>query len=472
MSLTVLESPATRSFMGNQIKFRFSSDLSPNPTASTSRSINTAVTANGFLTVGVTTSATELVVGGYLQLVIGTDTFVAKILAVNITTNRELTLNIQNPGIVIGVSSVRLYYFNYAIQLRLKIGQPDVTNQITVTLQTTVFEIDIADTLRKYWERYFMAYDSDGYDLDQVSYVWAVREVYTGSATSFTSDSAELMATPGKLRPQESTQIALTERPIVSDVVSGQVVPASFFPELSGSQIVRHTFSGMNTDTAIEDEIQISGTNSTISSGANTISLRTSAGGLISELFTLNPRCRKSSDVEIVWRNRYGHFDSHVFTLVRSNVQTSKSGFFTSSNQVAAINAGQAGNFNRNYFIVDAETNWQLSSGVVGNVVADWLSFVAQSDEVYYRDGLNYYRVVVGDSNIGTGNIGITYPIVEFVIFGSEANALQRPRFPLEAAIAADLFAIYEAYVAANSFTSDSAGCVETFITDLTQIAI
>src|SRR5690606_28481642 len=157
--------------------------------------------------------------GRYCEIVVGSDTFLALILAVSVPSDRRLTVNIPNPGILIGVSSVRLYYYNYAVELRLKIGQPTGTADYTVTLTTSANEIDIAPTLRKYWQRMLLDYPS-GYEGDQLTYVYATREVYLGSATSFSSDSSQLVAVGGKLiAPQLGVSpVMLTARPAVSYV--------------------------------------------------------------------------------------------------------------------------------------------------------------------------------------------------------------------------------------------------------------
>ncbi len=470
MALTTLQQPDTRAFFGQPMKFRFSSDLFPTPTASTSRSINAVSTVNGFLVIGVPLAATELVLGGYVYLQYGAESWVAKILAVNIGADRELTLNIQNPGLLVGVATAKLYYFNYAIELRLKIGQPTGTADRTIVITSTALEIDIAPTLKKYWERYFMAYAANQVDEDQLTYVWSTREIYTGSATSFATDSAAKVALPGSLIPQQSFPVMLTNRPIYSEAVTGQVIPFSAFGELA-AQYFKQTFGAYSLTVTTANDIQSVGANFTIPQVQSTYALYLdSTDALISSLFTINSRCRTDKDIELVWRNSTGRFDSHCFKLIRSSKQTNKDGLYRSGNDLAAVQAGDAGNFERNYFTVDSEISWQLTSGVVGEVVAEWLSGVADSDEVYYRDGLKYYRILVGDGNIITKQSGIQYPTVDIIVFGSQNNALQLPR-PFNEAVANDTIEIYTDYLTANGFTSDSPTCFASFITDAQNIA-
>lgn len=478
MALTLNSAPETRAFFGEPMLFQFTSDLFPTPSAETARTISYSdVTSSGFWRIGVTTSAVNLTAGRYIVFTVSGKTYTARILAVSTTvpdtSYRYLTLNIPNPGVSAGVTTVKRYYFGYAIQLQLFIGQPTYAATYTEVIESTTGTIDIAPVLSRLWQRYLAAFDSVGRSLDQLTYRYQYREIWADSTPSYSSLSGDHVALPGSLLPQQSIEQfelePLSTRPVQVEAVEGQIVPFVVLPETSGTNFIRQSF-GLTIDDVIQTGLHASGSLFTIASGRNTLQLRNLSGALSSP-FDFVARCRKDLDIEFLWRNNQGQFDSYVFTLVRENVGISKDKSFRSNTRAAALTLGNLGAYERSYASTDAEISWTITSGKVGQLCALWLSEMGQSNEVYYRDGLKYYRVIIQPSSNDVTIRGTTYPEVVFVVIGSAQAGLQKPR-PLNEAMVEDTAAIFSAYCEANSFTEDSAACFADTLTELTAISI
>lgn len=473
MALTLVSQPADRSFLDNPMKFAFTSNLYPtNTAAAASIILGVSTTTSGLWVIeiaGGSPNNTIYTVGRYLYFGVSGRTYVARILAVAEPSALKLTVNIPNPGVLPTVTQINRFYQDYAVEMEISIGQPNFAATYVEMAKFTSLNFDVAGLIAKYMTNYFEKYGTGQESDSQLTWKYRYREYWHDSANSYNSLSSDKVCVLGKLLAKESastyTGQMLTSRPVQIEAVSGQIIPFGTFPTVGGTEFFRQQFDDNTFDFATENDLQKVGVLMVMASGDNSVSFR-NAAGLVSAEYSITARCRRDTDIELHYLNRLGEWDSHVFTRQIETSTSDKGGLYTGSEYLAPVTTGGEGNYERAFGNIVNESSLQVTAGRVGDNVAKWLSEILYSPEVYLRDGLKYYRVLVQDTAIQTGLNGHTYPEVSFIITSSQEGGLFIPR-PFNDGLTEDYLELFEQYAADNSMQIETEACLSSFIYQL-----
>jgi hypothetical protein len=388
MALTIIQQPPTRCFIGgdsqegNYIPFEVSSNLFPVNTADTPRTILAkGVTSSGFFYIEVSSSfAAQFPVDSYVEIL----GMPARILAVSTPSNYRMVLNIADNGVVATSTTVINYYKDWRVELRVTFGADVRTYTLTTALN------DISDILKIYAQNDFERVTGDNLTTDVALVDIAYREAFFGSSNSFTSLGTNYQITRGRTEAGQvvPTQGFFTTRPNYSRGYVGQVVPIAlygdgdFVQDVGGYELVT-TLTSSTRQRLLTPEL-------TLDNGAyNAFTF----AGETKRIDILQP-CLPF--IEVHWRSKQGTWESHFLYVTDKRRAVQKDQQYISSALEAATTRGQqitaAG---KRWYTSEPTDIWTLDTGKIGDTESMWLADIMQSDMVFYRNGSDYYPIIV-----------------------------------------------------------------------------
>lgn len=424
MALTVIQQPPTRCYLGsettkgNVAPFDFTSDLWPLNTTATPRTIlDKGLTSSGFFYIEVGASfAAQFPTGGYLQGVQVGLQQVAYILDTELDTNWRIVLNISDPGYIVSSTTVVPAVNNYGVEIRVQASGYDRTHRLTSDKN------DISGYLKLLLEETLGEVESIAFSLE-------AREVFTGSATSFSAVGSTRYATYGRLDVDQTDAIFnvvggsqfMTDRPAISRVYEGQRVPLSFIS--TGGSLAVQDYGDFTLETPIIGSPGIQQiTQDVFGDDTNSVTI----GALSIDFQIIRPFL---PFVELLFRNRYGKWDSQFFYFSAQRSVTEKDQIYIASYREAAIALGDAiTNKGRQFFVNNTSRVWTMTTGKIGEEEAKWLSDLLASDSVWYRNGNNYYPVRILPSQVQFFDLTRDYPEVTFEMVSAFGLTLQAPQ--------------------------------------------
>ena len=393
MALTLITQPPLICFVGGvsqkpaRAGLSFTSDLFPINLVDTARTITAnGTTSQGFLFIEISAAFAAEFVAGNLVTIAGQ---VRRVLSTS--TPLEYRIVLDNPvPIVNGVTTIIKSFESYGVEVR-------VTQGANVIAQVfNVLDFDISDMLAVIQQNNFKATDANFLTADVVVATVAYREVFQGSTTSYTDLAATRQITRGRLDQAEAAPTGenfFCTRPDVSRGYEGQSVPLAFY------------ITDENASTFIEDYISFELRTAITASNRQRLfitQLQKTTGNTFNEFIIGVDRKKiivelpKFPFVELSWRSRKGTWESHFFYLTAKTATAQKGDQFRlNNNETALVNGSALINKGRSFFLSDLQESWTMDTGKIGEMEAEWIKDVLNSEEVLMRNGLNYYPVNV-----------------------------------------------------------------------------
>lgn len=391
MPLTITTFPPQQCFIGgitqppNLIPFVATSNLFPVNTADTARTIlATGTTAGGFFWIEVSNSFAAQFPQGSSVSVLGRE---ARVLVASTITNWRMVLNISNPGVTAGVTTVNRFYKDWGIQIRLQVGS--TTRERTFN----VGNIDLGEFMRSFMASFFEVSDSVLITADSLQCTLSYREVFQGHTNAYIVYGTTLNLNRGRLEAGETTPLSgfFGTRPEITYVVNGQRVPIGFYNQGATATLGRDFGSfqlPISVSAQIRQRLLIF---DTVQSNGVTYNEVTLAGQRRRMIFD-RPAL---PFIELHWRGRQGVWNSHYFYVTDKRHAVSKDEVYLSNAVEAAQTIGAITAPGKRFFNATPTDVWTLNTGKVSDGAARWLRVILESDEVFYRLNGEYYPIIV-----------------------------------------------------------------------------
>lgn len=390
MALSSITFPPQQCFIGgvtqrpNRIEFNATSNLFPTNTADTARTILAkGDTDSGFFWIEVDSSHAAQFPQGSFVTILGKQ---ARILSSSTPSNYRMVLNIQDIGVTATSDTVIQFYKDWGLEIRLVVGS------VTLDRVFNALPIDLGEMMRVFIQSYFEQVDAELRTADSVDCVLSYREVYLGHSNAFTPYATTLNLNRGRTEAGQTVPSDgfFTARPNITYVVNGQKIPLGFYNQEGAAQIdIDYGQYVKELSVTAQDRQRLLLIDAFAGYGHGSITFE----GVTKQLIFVNTTLPW---IELHWRDMLGTWQSHYFYVTDKRHEVAKEQPYRKDTIEQATTQGtQITAQGVRLFQTAAQDIWTLQTGKVSDDSAAWLRSLLDADEVFYRDGENFYPVII-----------------------------------------------------------------------------